>query len=69
MIIVAEDTCKGCGLCMAACKKRLLQINKDKINKQGYHPICTKDNNACVSCAACARMCPDAAITVVKEEK
>ena len=32
------DLCKGCGLCVGACPKKLLVIAKDKINKKGYHP-------------------------------
>ena len=32
------DLCKGCGLCVSACPKKLLVIAKDKINQKGYHP-------------------------------
>ncbi|HBU11569.1 MAG TPA: 2-oxoacid:acceptor oxidoreductase [Clostridiales bacterium] len=66
MILIYEDTCKGCGLCAAACPKGLLALNKDKLNAKGYHPIGIGDMDACVSCAACARMCPDTAIEVEK---
>ncbi|MDL2236504.1 4Fe-4S binding protein [Christensenellaceae bacterium OttesenSCG-928-K19] len=68
MVIIYEDTCKGCGLCAAACKKQLLAIRKDKLNAKGYHPIGIEDQDACVSCAACARMCPDTAIEVEKKD-
>ncbi len=66
MILIYEDTCKGCGLCAAACPKGLLALNKEKLNAKGYHPIGIADMDACVSCAACARMCPDTAIGVEK---
>ena len=33
-----EDICKGCGLCVDACPKKLLIIAKDKINKKGHSP-------------------------------
>ncbi len=66
-LIIYEDTCKGCGLCMAACPKNLLAIRKDKLNKKGYHPIGIEKQEDCIACAACARMCPDVAIEVEKD--
>ena len=67
MIVIFEDTCKGCGLCAAVCPKGLLAIDKSRLNAKGYHPIGIGDMAACTSCAACARMCPDTAIAVEKE--
>ncbi|MBP3706407.1 MAG: 4Fe-4S binding protein, partial [Clostridia bacterium] len=32
------DSCKGCGLCIDACPKKLLQLSQQKINKKGHHP-------------------------------
>ena len=32
------DMCKGCGLCVIACPKKILVIAKDKINAKGHHP-------------------------------
>lgn len=58
------DICKGCGLCVAACKKELLAISKDKINAKGHHPVEQTDPETCVGCANCATMCPDCVITV-----
>ena len=60
------DNCKGCGLCVDACPKRLLILAKDKINKKGHHPAEITDMAACVACASCAMMCPDCIITVEK---
>lgn len=61
------DHCKGCGLCVEACPKSLLQISKDKINKKGHHPAEITNQDECVGCASCAIMCPDCIITVEKE--
>ena len=58
------DNCKGCGLCVDACPKNLLQLSPDKINKKGHHPAEITDQDACVGCAACAMMCPDCVIKV-----
>lgn len=67
-IIIDEVFCKGCGLCVVACQLKLITLGK-KFTKQGY-PLAqiSEDGQAgCTSCAACARMCPDVAITVRKE--
>ena len=58
------DYCKGCGLCVTACPKKILALSKDKINAKGYHPSTLTDESQCIGCASCAIMCPDVAITV-----
>lgn len=65
-ITVDENVCKGCGLCVNACPKQLLELSKDKINNKGYHPAVMTDESKCIACAFCATMCPDCAITVEK---
>ena len=58
------DFCKGCGLCVDACPKKILRLAADKINKKGHHPAELIDESACVGCASCAIMCPDCIIKV-----
>lgn len=58
------DMCKGCGLCVNACPKKLLKISETVINKKGHHPAELTDPEACIGCASCAIMCPDVIITV-----
>lgn len=58
------DVCKGCGLCIAACPKGIIALDKEKLNAKGHHPACCIDDDACVGCASCAIMCPDCVITV-----
>jgi 2-oxoglutarate ferredoxin oxidoreductase subunit delta len=61
------DTCKGCELCIEACPQESLQLSPG-INKLGYHyAVLIKDN--CTGCINCALVCPDAVITVYREEK
>ena len=60
------DACKGCGLCVRACPKELLQLSKTKINSKGYRPAEITDMSKCVACAACARTCPDVCIEIEK---
>ena len=66
-ITFKTDTCKGCGLCIAACPKKLLCISPTAINKNGHHPAEITDAAACVGCGSCATMCPDCVIRIEKE--
>lgn len=66
-IEIKEDICKGCGLCVNACPKKIMEIQKDKRNKKGYFSVFCNNQDACISCAMCATMCPDLVITVNKE--
>lgn len=61
-----EDLCKGCGLCVSACPRKILEIAKDQINKKGHNPARITDQGKCIGCAFCATMCPDCVITVEK---
>jgi len=63
-IFVDEAVCKGCGLCVTACPKKIIEMDKTKLNSKGYHSAVLFDEKACTGCAACAIICPDIAITV-----
>lgn len=58
------DRCKGCGLCVLACPKKILVIARDRINQKGHSPAMVTDEAKCTGCASCATMCPDCVITV-----
>ena len=59
------ETCKGCELCIDACPQESLGLSGE-INAQGYHyAVLVKDN--CTGCVNCALVCPDAVITVYRE--
>ena len=64
MLTFKTDNCKGCGLCVNACPKGLLELAPDKIIKKGHHPVQITDQEKCVGCAFCAMMCPDCVIKV-----
>ena len=59
-----EERCKGCGLCVNACPKKIVALNQEKLNSQGHHPAMVKEPDKCIGCAFCATMCPDCVITV-----
>ena len=61
-----EERCKGCGLCIAVCPKKIIALDKDKINKKGYNPAGIANLDLCTSCAQCAIICPDVAIRIEK---
>jgi 2-oxoglutarate ferredoxin oxidoreductase subunit delta len=63
-IFVANERCKGCGLCIDACQPGALALDTGSVNAMGHHPVVLVHPEACTSCAKCARMCPDAALTV-----
>ena len=65
-LTINEERCKGCGLCVRACPKKLLVLSKHKLNSKDYHPAEITDMAACVACASCARTCPDAVIEIEK---
>ena len=60
------DVCKGCGLCVDACPKKIIRLAPNKLNKKGHSPAEITDPSKCIGCAFCARMCPDAVIKVEK---
>ena len=60
------DMCKGCGLCVGACPKKIIALATDRINAKGHHPAECIDESKCIGCAFCATMCPDCIIRIEK---
>lgn len=63
---VRAERCKGCGLCLTVCPKKIIIIQKEKRNEKGYFTAICKNQDECLSCAMCAEICPDCAITIKK---
>lgn len=67
LVTIAESLCKGCLLCADACPKKILEMDKGKVNAKGYNPIKITDMAACTACAICARVCPDSVLKVERD--
>ena len=59
VVTVNEDVCKGCGLCVGACPKHIMELDTSHLSN-------CKEMDSCIGCAFCSTMCPDVAITVEK---
>jgi len=68
-LIFEENLCKGCDLCAHVCPKKILTLDKSRVNAKGYNPMTCFDIDKCIACGMCGIMCPDSVITVLKEEK
>ena len=60
------ERCKGCGLCVWACSKDVLEMGFERTNAKGYYyPVVVGDD--CSACAQCGIVCPDVCIGVCWE--
>lgn len=56
---IHTNRCKGCGICVEFCPKKVLTVNK----LEKVEVISEKD---CIACRQCEMRCPDFAIFVHK---
>lgn len=67
---IENERCKGCGLCVTVCPKKVLELS-EQVNTKGYFPAYQARPDDCIHCALCCTMCPDVAINIteIEEEK
>jgi len=53
-LVLRKDWCKGCGICVAFCPKKVLTLENDKVH--------INQENDCIKCGLCEKRCPDYAI-------
>lgn len=59
------EECKGCGLCVQACKPGSLHLSA-QLNRYGYRPV-VYSGSGCSGCGICFLACPEpGAITVLR---
>ncbi len=67
-IIIDQERCKGCGLCILVCPQHVISLNESFFNAKGFHPVQLNEEVAsCTGCSVCAVMCPDVAISIYRE--
>ncbi len=54
-VIIDQDKCKGCKLCLKACAAAALEVSDKKCNMVDDFPFC-------MSCGDCVAICPEDAI-------
>ena len=64
-IVVDNERCKGCSLCVVACPVKVISLAKE-VNAKGYNYAREYVEDTCIGCSACATVCPDGCITVYK---
>lgn len=70
-VVIKDEICKSCRLCINECPKSILKIKKGCVNSLGYQPVFMPEDGeeSCTSCALCAEVCPDTLIEVYREER
>ncbi len=64
--IIHPEICKGCGLCITACPKDVLEFH-DNFNTKGYH-YAYYVGEGCTGCNVCFYSCPEPeAVAVYKK--
>ncbi|MFO7923906.1 MAG: 4Fe-4S binding protein [Bacteroidales bacterium] len=66
-IVVDEEKCKGCEICVVACPTNVISLARE-VNGKGYHFAYMENPDACTGCANCAIVCPDGVITVYRKK-
>jgi 2-oxoglutarate ferredoxin oxidoreductase subunit delta len=62
---IESERCKGCGLCVSVCPKKVLELSGE-VNSKGYFSAFQARPEDCIVCALCCTMCPDVAITITE---
>lgn len=64
---ISDKFCKGCGYCVKYCAKNVIALETER-NAKGYFGAKVVKASDCVGCLSCSTVCPEAAISIVKED-
>lgn len=65
-VVISEERCKGCDLCVVACPTDTLSLQSKEVNDRGYHFAYMAQPQSCIGCGNCAVVCPDGCIEVYR---
>lgn len=65
-VVINEERCKGCNLCVMACPADVLALQSKEVNNRGYNFAYMANEQACIGCSSCAVVCPDGCIEVYR---
>lgn len=57
-VIVRDDECKGCAVCVSVCPHECLSIPGD-LNANGYAYVRFSGEQRCTACGLCFLSCPE----------
>lgn len=60
-LVIDTSWCKGCGICVAFCPKKALELSGEKVK--------LKEEGGCILCGQCELRCPDYAIWLEEEKE
>ena len=68
-VVVDQNRCKGCNLCVVACPLNVLTLTTKKVNHKGYPYAEQAIEDTCNGCSSCAVVCPDGCISVYRKKE
>ncbi len=66
-MIVNQERCKGCGLCIEVCPTKALVLG-EKRNALGYRVVEFLPDKGCQACGFCYLVCPDVALEIWRKK-
>ncbi len=64
-LTINEDLCKGCGICVDFCPKKVFQPSQS-ISRRGYYIPLVAVAEDCTGCRLCELLCPELAIVIAQ---
>ncbi len=67
IIHVNSIYCSGCGICVAFCPSKVLELSPEP-NQKAVHVVYAARPEDCTPCRLCEMYCPDFAIAIEEKE-